>query len=236
MVADDERSRHIPEIPRSNPLGEILLGLSKATLASIPAGASVASLVSDYLNAAKFSRFELFLDRVRSDLEELEQKIDVDYVKTEDFSYLAEQCLKGGADQPQEAKRSAFRGILVNSALNQTTAEEEREYFLGLVDRFSSLQLRILKFMAQPEAYLRQVGIPKLEVGGNFNSMFQRVFPGVSRETLMGALDELHRYGLVGSGKDMFNAMTSGSGLPLLQGRVTAHGREFIRFCTSPVE
>jgi hypothetical protein len=128
-------------------------------------------------------------------------------------------------------KQIAFRGVLVNSAIGFNASQEEREYFVNLINSLSGLHLRILKFMAVPLEYLRDMEISSDRIRGGFSRFFPVAIPEVNIEVIKSAFGDPYKYGFIGTDKSIFETMTSGQGLSLLGGRVTQLGTRFIEFC-----
>lgn len=215
---------------------EHILNLFKAGLATAPFCGGVASLISDYIPSMKQRRMEEFVDQITSDLRALKDRVDESELLTDEFAYIFEQCFRGIAKNYQAEKISAFRGILVNAAVGESTPNDEKEYFLGLVDTLSALHLRILAFMTDPLKYLESRNIPVHSIRGGFSTLFPVAFPGVDLQVIRSAFGELYQAGLVNTDKTMFNTTTSAQGLDLLANRVTDVGHRFVHFCTSPAE
>lgn len=216
------------------PLAEHILNVFKAGLSAAPFTGAIASLVTDYIPTAKAKRLEEFAEQVAEDLYRLQNSVNVEYLKTDDFAFMFEQSFRAVAEHPQQVKLEAFRGILVNSATIKGYSDEEKEYFLNLAMNLSTLHIRILKFMAMPEKYLKEEGIPKENISGSFGNFFPVAIPGVSLEVIRSAFGELNRYGFTNTSESIFGTVTAGQGLELLRGRVTELGNRFIRFCTAP--
>jgi hypothetical protein len=225
------RLEHVQREGRS--VAEHVLNILKAGLSAAPFAGAIASLLSDYIPSNRSRRIEEFAHSVAQDLDRLQEHVDEEHVLSEQFAYMFEQSFRGAADNPQREKREAFRGVLVNAALN-TTDEDTQEYFLNLVNSLSVLHIRILKFMAYPERYLEEAGIPSGRIGGGFGQMFGVAIPGVPVDVIRSAFGELYRYGLITTDQTIFSTMTSAQGLHLLGGRVSDLGMRFIRFCMVP--
>jgi len=216
------------------PFAEHILNILKAGLSAAPFAGAIASLMTDYIPTAKAKRLEEFAEQVAKDLYDLQDSVNSDYLQTDGFAFMFEKCFKAVAEHPQKEKLEAFRGILVNSAISKDYNEEEKEYFLNLALNLSTLHIRILKFMAMPEKYLKEAGIPKDRISGGFSNFFPVAIPGVSVAVIRSAFGELHRYGFTNTDEGIFGTMTAGQGLDLLKGRVTELGNRFIQFCNSP--
>jgi hypothetical protein len=216
------------------PLAEHLLNIIKAALSAAPFAGAIASLMSDYIPNSRVARLEEFAEQIAQDLLRLQDRIDEDYLLTDDFAFLFEQSFRGVAQYPQREKLEAFRGILINSAIQDDLAEEEKEFFLNLVMNLSVLHIRILKFMAYPEDHLSQAGIPIDQIQGGFSHFFPKAIPGVDIAIIRSAFADLYRYGLINTDQSIFGTMTAGQGLELLRGRVSDLGKSFIQFCSVP--
>jgi hypothetical protein len=217
------------------PIAEHILNIIKAVLSAAPFTGAIASLITDYIPVYKTKRLEEFAEQIAKDLLQVQDSVNSEYLKTDDFAFMFEQSFRAVAEYPQKEKIEAFRGILVNSATSKVYTEEEKEYFLNLAMNLTSLHIRILKFMAMPEKYLDDANIPTEKIIGGFSEFFPAAIPGVTLEVIRSAFSELNRYGFINTPESIFATMTSGQGLNLLRGRVTELGNRFITFCTSPV-
>jgi hypothetical protein len=215
---------------------EHLVNILKAGLATAPFCGGVASLMSDYIPSSKFKRLEQFATQIAEDLSNLQNRVDEAKIQTDEFAFMFENCFRGVAENYQNEKLDAFRGILINSAIGVNLSEDEREYFLNLVNTLSALHVRILKFMAKPTDYLKENNIPTESIRGGFSDFFPVAIPGIDLDVIESAFGDLHRYGLISTDKTIFHTMTSGQGLNLIGNRVTQFGANFINFCTAPIE
>lgn len=215
-------------------IGEHVLNVFKAILSAAPFTGALASLLTDYIPSQRQKRVEQFAAQLAQDLDRLQSRVNSDYVLTDEFAFLFEKCFRAVADNPQKEKIDAFRAILVNSVLSSSLLEEEKEYFLTLATNLATLHLRILRFLATPEEYLQAAQIPPESVGGGFSDIFRVVFPGIQLDVAKSALGDLYQNGLISTDKGIFGALTAGSGIPLVKGRVSKLGNSFIAFCTVP--
>jgi hypothetical protein len=182
----------------------------------------------------KKKRVEDFAQAIAADLTTLQDRVDEQAILTDEFAFVVEECFRGVVEHYQQEKLESFRGILVNSATGLEPSQDEREFFLSLVDRLSVLHIRILRFMAFPEDYLKHTGIQEDSIRGGFSYFFPIAIPGVGIEAIKSVFQDLHQSGLQNTGVSIFGTMTSGEGLELLANRVTDLGIEFVEFCTPP--
>ena len=188
--------------------------------------------MSDFIPSQRSKRLEEFAASVALDFRRLEEKIDQQYVLTDDFAFIFQECFRAVADNPHKEKLEVFRGILVNSTLSHNLKEEEKEFFLTLASNLSTLHLRILRFMAMPEDYLEAAGISQGAINGGFSQFFPVALPGVSLDVIKIAFADLYQYGLITTDKSIFGTMTAGKSLEMLRGRVSPAGLAFMKFCT----
>jgi hypothetical protein len=205
----------------TTPTIEHILNALKAGLSTAPFCGGLASLMTDYIPSTKQKRLEEFTKQIAADLEDLQEHVDENTLLTDDFAFMFEKCFRGVAENYQAEKLEAFRGILVNSAIGFNASQAERECFVNLISSLSGLHLRILKFMAVPLEYLRDMEISPDRIRGGFSSFFPVAIPGVNIEVIKSAFGDLYKYGFIGTDKSIFETMTSGQGLSLLGGRVT---------------
>ena len=223
----------VEQIVAGSPV-EHILNVLKAGLATTPFCGGIASLISDYIPSGKQRRLEEFAEFIATGLRKLQNRVDEDRILTDEFAFLFEKCFRGVAENYQEEKLEAFRGILLNAAIGSDLSAEEKEYFLNLVNTLSVLHIRILRFLAEPVSYLKARGIADERIRGGFSQFFPVAIPGIDLEVIKSAFGDLYQYGLINTDKNIFATMTSGEGLNLLGNRVSALGKHFVEFCTIP--
>lgn len=237
MVEDQQGSKAVRRVERAltgSPAAETVLNIFKAVLASTPFTAGISSLITDYIPSSRFRRLEDFAEQVARDLRDVGARVDSGYLNTDEFAFIFERSFRGAAENYQREKLDAFRGILVNAAIRNDVKQEEKEYFLVLANNLSVLHLRILRFMAEPRAYLGDLQIDERNVRGGFTEMFRLVMPGVDPKIIESAFGDLYQLGLINTDKSIFHTMTSGQGLQLLGNRVAPLGGRFVEFCRTP--
>lgn len=227
--------QQVERVLAGSSVAETVLNIFKAVLSTAPFTGGIASLITDYIPSSRFRRLEDFAQRVAEDLKSVADKVDQGYLATDEFAHIFERSFKGAAEHYQREKLEAFRGILVNAAIRNDVAQEEKEHFLVLANNLSVLQLRILMFMAEPRRYLADLSIDERAVQGGFADMFRTVLPGLDSKLVESAFGDLYQSGLINTDKTIFGTMTSAQGLQLLGNRVTPLGQRFIEFLRPPV-
>ena len=108
----------------------------------------------------------------------------------------------------------------MNSPIRTDIGQEEKEYFLRLVNTPTSVHLRILHFMSDPNGYLDLNRIGPSTISDGFSQSFPAALPGVPLDVIKSAFRDLHDLGFTDTPPSIFTTMTSAQGLHLVQGRV----------------
>lgn len=223
------KASKVQEIPQ--PM-EHILNIVKAGLASAPFCGGIASLMSDYIPSRKFQRLEKFARDIAADLSALKEKVQEERFNTDEFASVFEKCFRGAAENYQKEKIECFRSILLNTATGSVLLDDEKEYFIGLLNSLTVLHIRILKFMVYPREYLRENSISEDRITGGFSDFFPVAIPGIALDVIVAAFSDLYRLNLISSGPVVFATETSSNGLRLLGNRVTELGSKFMGFIT----
>lgn len=210
------------------------VNIVKAILATVPFTGGIASLMSDYIPDKRRERLERLAVRVSNDFEEFEDRIDEEWLRSEDFAFEFERCFKRALDENRAEKIDAYRGIILNAALNKSNFNDQTDYFVTLVDRLSSLHIKLLSFMSAPQEYLAVRGISESRILGGFSSFFPVAMEIDDVLAIQSAFGDLHQMGFTNTDKNMFNTMTAGEGLNLLGDRLTPFGHSFVNFFKMP--
>jgi len=215
------------------PKRDHIVNIIKAGFSAIPIiGGPLSSLIGDYIPKKKEERLLNFMKELTIKLEEYAQHINAEYVKTEEFAYIFEECMKGVLSNYQEQKLFCFKGIIINS-LRLDFKKEQKEYYLHLVNNLSDLHLRILAISNNPESYFDAYELDKNSIQGvAIGQVFKTALPNIDLEMIKSAYGDIYQLGLFNTDKSIFGTLTSSAGFDIVKGRLTEFGRLFIKFCT----
>lgn len=153
--------------------------------------------------------------------------------ENEEFVSVVAETTRIAMGTHRDEKLEALRNAVLNTAAGVQLDDVLRGAFLGYIDRFSALHLKVLKVLENPGAvaaiaarvenmmagglsHILPLGVP--EVAGN-TQLLERVVSDLKREDL-----------IEGAG---LNTTISSSGL--LEKRTSQVGDAFLRFITSPL-
>ena len=133
----------------------------------------------------------------------------------------------------QEEKREALRGAILNTAIGDSPGEALRLMFIGFVDYFTELHLRILVLFDNPPAFYEREDrqAPDLYMGG-LAHILEDALPELSgsRAIYDQIWTDLYQRGLVNT--DGLHTTMTGHGL--LASRTTDLGKRFLSFIREP--
>lgn len=142
-------NKKIEELKKSN-IQDRVRSLFLNYVGSIPQiGPALATLFGEYIPERRQERLYKFLDDFLRELEKLKknnaEKIDIEYLYSEEFGYIFEETLQLVTKAYQKEKILAFKNILINSLLDREINQDIKEIYLHLVDELTDFDIFALK-------------------------------------------------------------------------------------------
>jgi hypothetical protein len=128
-----------------------------------------------------------------------------------------------------EAKVTAFKNAIINTALNDSAEDTTGQIFLNLIDSFTTWHIRILYLFNDPEEWFKKNGRPTPSyMSGGLNSVVTHAYPALKGQSELANIiwADLRGAGLHNSGD--LGVMMTGSGL--LAQRTTDMGKRFLKY------
>lgn len=224
---------------RESKIAETILNIFKIGLSVTKYGA-FSNLISEFIPSRRFLRLEKFAEELAEDLKKFEDKIDTNFITTDEFAFMFEQCFKAATENYQKEKLESFKAIIINSIINDRIENYEREFFLILTNSLTVLHIKILKFLCYPHKYLADNNISESLITGDFRRFIPKIFEGIMIGTIMMAFDDLYKYGLIKINSENIKNIktsnifiTSESGFELLDDTVTEYGAQYYGYITT---
>lgn len=211
-----------------------LIAEKLALLADISViGAPFGSIIRTLIPSRRLERLEAFVQELAIELEKVKDLIDVEYLKTDEFIYLFEQCIRSALDNYQEEKQSAFKAIIINSVLPENGDQAFKEFFINLINQLTTTHFVVLMFCHDTNAYIKNRGIDEKSINGNVENCFKTIFSKYEFSSIRMAVNELNRMGLIELDTGSFRTVTVRQGMELIgHKRTTEAGDRFIDFIT----
>ena len=228
---------------------EHVVAVAKGLITQIPV---VGEIINEYLLDYKFNRLKNIVRQLIDKVKEIEDSLDEDYLKTEEFSYYFEISLKKAMEEFEEEKRRYLIGFLIGTMENTQTNNAEKDFYLNLIDKLTPLQLKIIRLLNNPEKYFEDNGLditqikkelsePKCAFGFSYDSddslslyekFIKHAFGDVNIEIVKISYEELFDLGLTTTKEEIFGNGTSLiSGSATIKSRLNEIGNKFINFC-----
>lgn len=219
---------------QNSPKFDTILSLFKSLLNLSKIGAPISVLISDFIPTRRFLRLETFAEELADEFKKIEDKINVEFITTDEFAFLFEQCFKAASENYHEEKISAFKAIIINSTIDQSIIQVEKEFFLNLTNQLTNLHIKILTFLHDAHDYIIRQNITENQLqGGGYRYFLPIVFPDIDFDTIKIVVDDLNNYGLTSLKSSDFGVITMSSGLQLMGNkRTTTFGEKYLNFIT----
>jgi len=118
----------------------ILMGIS----ASIPGVASLSAGWSEWKNAKQTQYLNDLLVQYFEKMKELENRLDNDYIKTDEAKSILERTANKAKDETRTEKRALLAQFLATSSTKELSGDKEKEMVLETIDKLSPLQTEFL--------------------------------------------------------------------------------------------
>lgn len=227
-------SNQTKELAKQTPKDHFINAL-KAIVSAYPyGGGSVASLISDYIPKSREQRTVDFMTKVSEKLEQLQDKVDQDYIKSQEFEYLFQKAWRVAVEHYQSEKIAGFRAILLNSAIGKNATADDRDLFINILNGLTGYHFEMLKVFQNPIEWNASNGnrVRCASIMISLNQILNQCFPGWGEERIVVILDDLYNKKLSSISSDRIKTMQSGGGIEKLNNALTAFGRRFIDYVT----
>jgi len=181
--------------------GEHALAVIKAGLNAVPVvGGSIASLIADYVPTATQVTIEKTLDSVRTQVQELGNRIDADAVNRDEFSELFKSAYLVIVRTHHDAKLRAAARLVVNILLRNGDPDKlsytELDHYARCLDQLSVGGIQALAHAVALAEKNEPGRVKENSVRITFEDLQSRM-PEVQPSLLMGLVGELDTHNLV---------------------------------------
>ena len=224
----------VKTLAKQSTLDHIINGI-KALISAYPFGGGIiASLISDYIPKSRERRTLEFLQQVAQDIENAKERINNDYIRSEEFEYLFQKAWRVAIENYQKEKIEGFRAILINSALGKEASPEDKDLFINILNDLTGYHFQMLKVFQNPIDWNTKNGnmVQGASYMTSLNQIFNQCFPGWGDDRLVFILDDLFNKKLCTISSDRLKTMTTGGGIEKLNHALTSFGRRFIDYVT----
>lgn len=197
------------------------LAVGMAVLSAVPVGGGpLATLISEYVPRQKQLRLVRFVEDLGARVRSEQERIDQEFVRTEEFQTMVEDVLDRVQRRRNEEKFRYWADLVAGVASMGRPPRADRERMVETLDRLRLSHLQLLHAVATT----RQ-GPPNTYMG-NVRATLEWKMPGTVFDDVRRDWDDLAREDLV----DAFpGAMMSPEGAGNLTVRLRPYGQQFVR-------
>ena len=161
MIFDEPSRKPLPSNPE---LADHRTAVIKGALGAIPVLGNVFAEELGLLLAPPLTqRRDAWLEDLARRLKDLEGRIDgfrfEDLASNEQFVSATVQATQAAVKTHQKEKLEALRNAVMNVALDNKPQDAHQAVFLDLVDRFTPLHLKLLRFFQDPDGHIKSRGV-----------------------------------------------------------------------------
>lgn len=208
-----------------------------AAISAIPvAGGPLSTLLAEYLPNWKQERVLKFIADLKLEMQMVQDKINEEYVRSEDFALLFEETFLQVLRTNSDLKLNAYKAILVNACTNTSIKEMEKEYFLNLVNSLQEIHILILSLFWNKEKFgevYNSSSPANMHMGGIMEVVKSYMAPlNIDEGLIRSAIRDLDNMGILAGVYQSLGTTMTASGALNLSGRISPFGRKFIGFIT----
>lgn len=237
----NEKPDPVPPFPMDDDRSvgfHVAMGTLDAAASLVP-GASygVQQLVRQFIGEPLERRREAWFTTLGLGVRELQDRLDgfdpASLSENEEFISTVAETTRIAMATHRAEKLEALRNVVLNVAAGVHLDDVLQGAFLGYVDRFSGLHLKVLKMLSNPAAVPAMAARAENLMTGSLGVLFEAALPelGANNSLLGRVIADLSQEGLTEGAK--LNTMMTGSGL--LEKRTSQFGDSFLQFITSPI-
>jgi hypothetical protein len=136
-------ARRIDSLDKRDAVRVAVVGVA----ASVPVfGGIAAALLDQYLPQAQARRTTEFLEELAVATGGIEDRLDHEFVRTDEFQGLLEEALERVSSRRAEGKRAAYAAAVAHGATTARPDEDERFRMLDTLERLRASQIRLLLY------------------------------------------------------------------------------------------
>ena len=229
-MQEDERARSLPAILPGAQSGDVARAVVLGTIGMVPiVGSLLSELASTFYPETKLNRLLAFAEELRASVDEVQDRLDSEFVRRDEFARLFEDVLDRATHVRNVDKLAIFASATAHAMTIDRPGQAERDRFLDLLDQLRHPQLRVLAAIARGN---NERGDDLSVLTRNFDELVitaaaVRYMPDAFEKSLQ----DLQRLGLA---RDLANGEVYQAAVQDIRTLLTRSGHRFVEFLTIP--
>src|SRR5258706_3069561 len=147
------------ENPLESTPAETTIELVAIALQAVPvAGGILSGTATFFLDRRKNERLKKFLVNLAEDLNQVQEKVNSDFIKGDEFRDLTEDIFSKASETRQQEKLDALRAVFLNTVLSKKPKYDEAEEITTLIYNWQSRHIVLIKILSDPLTADKQRG------------------------------------------------------------------------------
>ncbi|MEP7136458.1 MAG: hypothetical protein ABI904_16130 [Chloroflexota bacterium] len=216
---------------------ETTIELISIALQAVPvAGGILSGTAIFFLDKRKNERLNKFLLNLAENLNQVQEKVNSDFIKSDEFRDLTEDVFSKASETRQQEKLDALRAVFLNTVLSKKPKYDETEEITTLIYNWQSRHIILLKILFAPLDADKQRG----NIVGNGGGLTTSI-----EEILMKLLPDWDSDQIERTWKDLYDKAIHGTpgtkgtmsdkGIHQLESRLTEFGLKVAKYLTNPI-
>jgi hypothetical protein len=227
------------KMPSERSAGDIARDVGRAAASVVPVvGGPLQVLLEAVIGAPLEKRKAQWLEQLAEVIEKLQRRVEgltpEKLAQDDAFVTVAVQATQAAVRNHQREKLEALRNAVLNTAIDRTTAEDEKIMLVRLIDQLTTWHLRVLAVLDEPVRWMERHNVQNPRWGmGAVSHVLEHCLPELrgQADTYQQIVRDLQADGLIQQGQ-FLNVTMTGDGM--VAGRTTERGKRFIGFITEP--
>lgn len=229
----DEQEQPMKSTPAES-AGEV----AAIALNAVPMVGGVLSDIAGTIIAKRQDRrLNEFLVTLAEQFKKLEDRVDTQFIQTDEFQDLAEDIFSKAAESRQQEKLDAFRSIFLNTVLSNRPSYEAAAEIADLIDRWQARHVILVRILADPAAADREMGGAVGPGGGittSINQIIRKLLPEWDDDQIDRTWSDLYDAKIHRTPGT--ETMMTDSGIRQLENRLTDFGKKVAQYISEPTD
>ncbi|MBO9564226.1 MAG: hypothetical protein J7621_15690 [Niastella sp.] len=200
----------------------------KALITFIPGiGGAIGSILSDALADRKEERLNIFLQDLKSEIDNNREAVNKTFVSKTDFLDVFDATANKIANERSAEKRNAYKNILLNGILSPSYTYDDLENQMRTLSVLNEDHILLLKFFNSPQAFSEKSKSLKT---GTFLQFFKQILPHWENDYLKDILNDLEVNRLINNISNNLQTMIMNVSADHFTDTLTSKGKTFVSF------
>ena len=225
------------ENPLESTPTETTIEIVSIALQAVPvAGGILSSTATFFLDRRKNERLNKFLVRLAEDLNQVQEKVNLDFIKGDEFRDLTEDIISKASETRQQEKLDTLRAIFLNTVLSEKPKYDDVEELTTLINNWQSRHIILIKILYDPLTADKQRGNVVGKGGGlstNIEGILLKLLPEWDSDQVERTWKDLYDKSIHKTPGT--KGMMSDTGIRQLEGRLTEFGQKVAKYLINPI-